>query len=72
MKDGQEKTGGKDALVSASGELEGREVLICAMEYGFIGGSMGVVVGEKITRAAERAISTRAPLIVSSCSGAPA
>ena len=39
------------------------------MEYGFIGGSMGVVVGEKITRAAERAISTRAPLIVASCSG---
>ena len=69
LKDGQEKTGGKDALVSASGKLDGRDVLICAMEYGFIGGSMGVVVGEKITRAAERAISTRAPLIVVSCSG---
>jgi acetyl-CoA carboxylase carboxyl transferase subunit beta len=39
------------------------------MEYGFIGGSMGVVVGEKITRAAERAMGTRAPLIVVSCSG---
>ena len=39
------------------------------MEYGFIGGSMGVVVGEKITRAAERAIGTKAPLIVVSCSG---
>jgi acetyl-CoA carboxylase carboxyl transferase subunit beta len=69
LKDGQEKTGSKDALVSASGELDGRKILICAMEYGFIGGSMGVVVGEKITRAAERAISTRAPLIVVSCSG---
>ena len=69
LKDGQEKTGGKDALVSASGMLDGRAVLICAMEYGFIGGSMGVVVGEKITRAAERAISTKAPLIVVSCSG---
>ena len=69
LKDGQEKTGGKDALVSAAGVLDNRDVLICAMEYGFIGGSMGVVVGEKITRAAERAISTRAPLIVVSCSG---
>jgi acetyl-CoA carboxylase carboxyl transferase subunit beta len=67
--DGQEKTGGKDALVSASGPLDGRQVLICAMEYGFIGGSMGVVVGEKITRAAERATRTKAPLIVVSCSG---
>lgn len=67
--DGQEKTGGKDALVSAAGRLGGRDVLICAMEYGFIGGSMGVVVGEKITRATERAISTKAPLLVVSCSG---
>jgi acetyl-CoA carboxylase carboxyl transferase subunit beta len=69
LADGQEKTGGKDALVSAGGKLDRRDVLICAMEYGFIGGSMGVVVGEKITRAAERAISTKAPLIVVSCSG---
>jgi acetyl-CoA carboxylase carboxyl transferase subunit beta len=67
--DGQEKTGGKDAIVSASGKLDQRDVLVCAMEYGFIGGSMGVVVGEKITRAAERAIGSRAPLIVVSCSG---
>lgn len=67
--DGQEKTGGKDAIVSASGKLDKRDVLVCAMEYGFIGGSMGVVVGEKITRAAERAIGSKAPLIVVSCSG---
>ncbi len=67
--DGQEKTGGKDAIVSASGKLDKRDVLVCAMEYGFIGGSMGVVVGEKITRAAERAVSSKAPLIVVSCSG---
>lgn len=67
--DGQEKTGGKDAIVSASGKIEGRDALVCAMEYGFIGGSMGVVVGEKITRAAERAAATRTPLIVVSCSG---
>ena len=69
LKDGEIKTGGKDALVSASGKIEGRDALVCAMEYGFIGGSMGVVVGEKITRAAERAKETKAPLIVVSCSG---
>ena len=55
--------------MSAAGKMDGRDVLICAMEYGFIGGSMGVVVGEKITRAAERATGTKAPLIVVSCSG---
>jgi acetyl-CoA carboxylase carboxyl transferase subunit beta len=43
--------------------------VIAAMEYSFIGGSMGVVVGEKITRAAELALATRCPLIVVSCSG---
>jgi len=62
-------TGLNDAIISASGTLDGREVVIAAMEYGFIGGSMGVVVGEKITRAAERALATRAPLIVVSSSG---
>ena len=42
---------------------------MAAMEYGFIGGSMGVVVGEKITRAIERAIERRAPVVIVSCSG---
>ena len=58
-----------DALISASGTLAGRRVYICAMESKFIGGSMGCVVGEKITRAIERAITQRAPLIVISASG---
>jgi acetyl-CoA carboxylase carboxyl transferase subunit beta len=62
-------TGLNDAIISASGTLDGRPVVIAAMEYSFIGGSMGVVVGEKITRAAELALSTRAPLIVVSSSG---
>ncbi len=42
---------------------------IAAMEYGFIGGSMGVVVGEKITRAIERATANRSPIVIVSCSG---
>ena len=62
-------TGLKDALITATGTLEGRSVVICAMEYSFIGGSMGVVMGEKITRAAEMALADRQPLIVVSCSG---
>jgi len=67
--DYQERTGMADAVVSARGKLEGYKVLIAAMEYRFMGGSMGSVVGEKITRAAERALRDRTPLIVVSCSG---
>ena len=62
-------TGMKDAVVVASGRLDGTEVVVAAMEYAFIGGSMGVVVGEKIARAAERALDGRHPLIIVSCSG---
>ena len=62
-------TGLKDAVIVGSGELDGLPVVIAAMEYGFIGGSMGVVVGEKITRGAELALETKAPFIVVSCSG---
>ena len=62
-------TGMNDAVVTAVGALEGAPVIICAMEYGFIGGSMGAVVGEKITRAIELAEARRHPLIVISASG---
>jgi acetyl-CoA carboxylase carboxyl transferase subunit beta len=65
----QEATSMKDALLSGVGKLEGRRVHICAMEPRFIGGSMGSVMGEKITRAIERAINERAPLVVVSASG---
>src|SRR3954470_6288565 len=62
-------TGLRDALISATGRLGGVECQIAAMEYGFIGGSMGVVVGEKITRAIERATARRTPVVIVSCSG---
>ncbi len=65
----QETTSMKDALLSGAGRLDGRRVHICAMEPRFIGGSMGSVMGEKITRAIERCINERAPLIVVSASG---
>jgi acetyl-CoA carboxylase carboxyl transferase subunit beta len=58
-----------DALVSGVGTLDGRKVRICAMEIKFIGGSMGSVVGEKITRAIERSIAELTPVIVVSASG---
>jgi len=63
------KTGMQDAVIVATGRLDGIEVVIAAMEYAFVGGSMGVVVGEKITRAIEMAIDGRKPVIVVSCSG---
>jgi acetyl-CoA carboxylase carboxyl transferase subunit beta len=64
-----ENTGVKDAVLIGTGLLDGLGVVIAAMEYTFIGGSMGVVVGEKITRAVEMALDQREPVIVVSCSG---
>jgi acetyl-CoA carboxylase carboxyl transferase subunit beta len=69
LRDGKAKTDSYDALVSAVGTLGGRRTIVGAMEYAFIGGSMGVVVGEKVTRCIERALAERTPLIVVSCSG---
>ncbi|MBZ5523706.1 MAG: acetyl-CoA carboxylase, carboxyltransferase subunit beta [Acidobacteriia bacterium] len=65
----QADTGLKDAIVNAEGTLNGRPVIVSAMEYAFIGGSMGAVVGEAITRAIERACEQRKPIIVISASG---
>lgn len=62
-------TGLNDAIIVGRGTIDGIPSVVCAMEYTFIGGSMGVVVGEKITRAAERALAVGAPLIVVCCSG---
>jgi acetyl-CoA carboxylase carboxyl transferase subunit beta len=62
-------TGMLDAVITATGRIGGHEVVVAAMEYSFIGGSMGVVVGEKITRAIESAIERQLPVIIVSCSG---
>ena len=69
LQQAQADTGLKDAVINALGRLEGRPVIISAMEYSFIGGSMGAVVGEAIARAVERATDTRTPLIIVSASG---
>ena len=65
----QAETGLKDAIVNAEGTLLGRPVVVSAMEYSFIGGSMGAVVGEAITRAIESAWKQQKPIIVVSASG---
>ena len=69
LTDGFTKTDSLDALISAVGTLDGISTVMAVMEYGFIGGSMGVVVGEKVTRAVERSVREKMPLIVVSCSG---
>ena len=69
LKDGKHKTDLLDAVITAVGAVGGIRTVVVAMEYGFIGGSMGVVVGEKVARSVERAARERMPLIVVSCSG---
>src|SRR4030095_745107 len=64
-----ESTGLKDALVVASGRIQGIETIVGAMEYSFSGGSRCVVVGEKIARAIERALERKCPLVIVCCSG---
>jgi acetyl-CoA carboxylase carboxyl transferase subunit beta len=62
-------TGQSDAVVVGLGRLAGMTTVIASMEYSFIGGSMGVVVGEKIVQGIELAVERRAPVIIVSCSG---
>jgi acetyl-CoA carboxylase carboxyl transferase subunit beta len=69
LRQAQHETGLKDAVINAQGKLEGRPVITSVMEYAFIGGSMGAVVGEAITRAVERAADSKTPLIIVSASG---
>jgi len=69
LKQAEKSTGLKDALITGEGQLASKRVIICAMEFRFIGGSMGAVVGEKIARAIDRCIEQELPLVVVSCSG---
>ncbi|MCU1298944.1 MAG: acetyl-CoA carboxylase carboxyltransferase subunit alpha [Acidobacteriaceae bacterium] len=69
LKQAQTDTGLNDAILNARGRLNGRSVIVSAMEYSFIGGSMGSVVGEAITRAIEHALDTKTPVIIVSASG---
>ena len=65
----QSSTGLRDAAVWGLGRIGGREVAICVMDFSFMGGSMGSVVGEKVTRSAEAALARRLPLVIVAASG---
>jgi acetyl-CoA carboxylase carboxyl transferase subunit beta len=69
LKENHQKSRLPEAVLNAEGSLGGIKVLISAMAFAFMGGSMGSVVGEKITRAFERALKEKLPVIVISCSG---
>ena len=69
LAEAQAKTGLNDAIVNATGHMGEQAVVLSVMEYGFIGGSMGAVVGETIARAVDRALATKTPLIIVSASG---
>lgn len=69
LSDAAKLTGTKDAVRVGEGNLSGKPLIICAMEFQFIGGSMGAVVGEKIARGIDRCIQKRLPLVIVSCSG---
>ena len=69
LKEARHKLGMNDAILTAEGTLSGRPVICCSMEFGFIGGSMGAVVGEKVACAIELSLANKRPLIIVSCSG---
>ncbi len=69
LKSLREKTGIEEAVSAGTGKINGEDVVICIMDSGFLMGSMGVVVGEKITYAVEQAIEKRLPLIIFAASG---
>ena len=69
IKEAQNKTGLKDAINVAYGKSKGKNITIASMDFSYIGGSMGSVVGEKISRAVDHSINTKSPLLIISKSG---
>lgn len=69
IKAAMQKSGGTEGLISGLGKMGGRSLSFAIMDFSFIGGSMGSVVGEKIARSIERAVDNRLPLVIVSCSG---
>ena len=69
LQENKKKAGMDDAVLCGVGKMDGRDVSIAVMDFRFLGGSMGSVVGEKITRAIERALESQIPLVIVSASG---
>ncbi len=69
LKSQQEKGGRKDALVVGEARMDGRRIVLCLFDFGFMGGSMGSVVGEKFCRAVDRAMRAKSPVLLVTASG---
>lgn len=69
MREAQDKTGESEALVVMQGSLKGLDLVACAFEFDFMGGSMGTVVGDRFVQAAEKAIELHQPLVCFAASG---
>lgn len=69
LKNYQKKTGYNDAIVTGTGAIEGQQIVLGILNFSFMGGSMGSVVGEKIARAVDKAIEVKSPLIIVNASG---
>ncbi|HEY8448068.1 MAG TPA: acetyl-CoA carboxylase, carboxyltransferase subunit beta [Thermomicrobiales bacterium] len=69
LEEQQRQTGESDALITGTGAIHGRKVVVAVLDFAFMGGSMGVVVGEKLVRAVEQSIETRRPLLTIVASG---
>lgn len=69
LEEARDKTGGTDAVIVGLGQIEGSRTAVAALDFSFMGGSMGSVVGEKVTRIAESARAERLPLVIFSASG---
>ncbi len=65
----RDKTGLTEAVITGEARIDGRDVAVGVMDFGFVGGSMGSAVGEKVTRLAERALERRIPLVTACASG---
>ncbi|REJ84871.1 MAG: acetyl-CoA carboxylase carboxyltransferase subunit beta [Bacteroidetes bacterium] len=69
VRETEKKTGLKDAIRTAGGDIDGQAIIVACMDFKFIGGSMGSVVGEKISRAIDHALNKKVPLMIISKSG---
>lgn len=69
LKEAKKKTGLEEAVLTLKGKIGGHDIMVCILEFSFLGGSMASAVGEKITRAIEKATAERCPLMIISCSG---
>lgn len=69
VRESRSRADGSESLMAGAGSIDGKAVQVCVFDFAFMGGSMGAVAGERITRAIERAVARNTPLLIVSCSG---